>query len=68
VALEVDGDGSPVVPRDDGVDDDARCNLGKAIAWSIRSGASWNDEEVRSEVLGATARFSRGRLARFSAN
>jgi hypothetical protein len=40
---------------DDGVDDDARRNSGKTIAWSKNSGASWNEEEVRPEVLWASA-------------
>jgi hypothetical protein len=40
---------------DDGVDDDAQRNSGKMIAWSKISGASWNEEEERPEVLWASA-------------
>jgi hypothetical protein len=59
VALKFDIGGLLVVSGDAGVDDgDQRVGATPGM-WSMRSRASWNGDEVRLEVLRASARFWR---------
>jgi hypothetical protein len=55
-ALKFDIGGLLVVSRDAGVDDGDQCIGATPGAWSMRSHASWNGDEVRLEVLRTSAR------------
>jgi hypothetical protein len=66
--LEIDDDGAPVVLGDDGVDDDVQHNAGKMMAWSMRSDASWDDDEWRPELRGEAASLRRRPLPTLQSN
>jgi hypothetical protein len=45
----LNGDGAPVVPSDDGLDDDAEERIAKTMVWTAKSGAPCNCDETRLE-------------------